>query len=117
LTTLEILQEARRLLAIPNGWHGFVRGGGCGVAYRNAKSEPCEVDDAVSLSILGAFDYQWEARAPFCGRDDVWAAFDVLDDLPELDIWSVKRWNDEPKRTQEEVLDLFDRAIAKESEY
>jgi len=70
-------------------------------------------DDAASWSLLGAMVAVLEEEARLWGEmplDDLAAAMYALSGLIETE--SLAGWNDDPRRTQEAVLEMLDRAAA-----
>ena len=86
-----------------------------GADARNADGlevDPWE-DDATSWSLLGAMVAVLEEEARLWGEipvDDLAAALYALSGLIETE--SLADWNDDPRRTQEAVLEMLDRAAA-----
>jgi hypothetical protein len=84
-----------------------------GADARNADGlevDPWE-DDATSWSLLGAMVAVLEEEARLWGEmplDDLAAAMYALSGLIETE--SLADWNDDPRRTQEVVLEMLDRA-------
>lgn len=105
ITAHEILTKARELVAKPGGWtqgeFGRDKDG-----LRAVYSSP-----AVSFCAYGACI---EAAAKYDGADTrVWAsATDALTAQIKKAGVSITVWNDTPGRTQAEVVELFDKAIA-----
>ena len=105
-TTLDILRHARGL--IEQGWTqgAFARDAdGHGVNHRNSR--------AVCFCGVGAIRRAADdLRMP---RRLTAAAWKVLDDVcPDQELLAMG-WQDEPGRTQSEVLAMFDRAIEREA--
>jgi len=101
-TTIAILTNARAFIA--NGWcqgHSAYDADGCPI---NATSPR-----AVCFCIYGAFD-----ATGIILEDSVIELFKETNGLPQNK--PLSRWNDEPGRTQAEVLEAFDHAIAKAKE-
>jgi len=103
---LWLLRETRRRVA--ESW--------CrGADARNADGQEVEPweDDAVSWSLLGAMVAVLEQEARLWGEmplDDLAAAMYALSALIETE--SLADWNDDPRQTQEAVLEVLDRAAA-----
>lgn len=102
VSELEVLRGARQLIA--HGWtqHKYVRTAEDG--------ETTESDPRVAKwCILGALRHHERGRF-------VWGRFvcnlDALRRLERLCGNTLSAWNDAPGRTQAEVIDLLDRAIA-----
>jgi hypothetical protein len=103
---LQLLRETRRRVA--RSW--------CrGADARNADGlevDPWD-DDAASWSLLGAMVAALEEEADIWGEmplDDLAAAMYALSGLIETE--SLADWNDDPRQTQEAVLEVLDRAAA-----
>jgi len=103
---LRLLEDARSRVA--ESW--------CrGADARNADGlevDPWE-DGATSWSLLGAMVAVLEEEARLWGEmplDDLAAAMYALSGLMETE--SLADWNDDPRRTQEAVLEMLDRAAA-----
>jgi hypothetical protein len=103
---LSLLRETRRRVA--ESW--------CrGADARNADGlelDPWD-DDAASWSLLGAMVAVLEEEALLWGEmplDDLAAAMYALSELIETE--SLADWNDDPRQTQEAVLEVLDRAAA-----
>jgi hypothetical protein len=70
-------------------------------------------DEAASWSLLGAVVAVLEREASLAGElplSDLGAALFALADLIETD--SLVDWNDDPRQTQRNVIDVLDRAAA-----
>jgi hypothetical protein len=100
------LQDARNLVA--ESWcHGADARD-----VNGFEVDPWE-DDAASWSLLGAVVAVLEREASLAGElplDDLGAALYALADLIETD--SLVDWNDDPRQTQDNVLDVLDQAAA-----
>jgi hypothetical protein len=103
---LHLLRETRRRVA--ESW--------CrGADARNADGlevDPWD-DDAASWSLLGAMVAVLEEEARLWGEmplDDLAAAMYALSGLIETE--SLADWNDDPRQTQEAVVEILDRAAA-----
>jgi hypothetical protein len=103
---LQLLRETRRRVA--RSW--------CrGADARNADGlevDPWD-DDAASWSLLGAMVAALEEEADIWGEmplDDLAAAMYALSGLIETE--SLADWNDDPRQTQQAVLEVLDRAAA-----
>ena len=103
---LRLLEDARSRVA--ESW--------CrGADARNADGlevDPWD-DDAASWSLLGAMVAVLEEEGRLWGEmplDDLAAAMYALSGLIETE--SLAGWNDDPRRTQEAVLEMLDRAAA-----
>lgn len=94
MTPLEILTEARRILTPPGAWR---QGGSIFGADSDGK---CCANAALYVAQGGLEADRTEARL---------AARALLLAVVRTD--ALVTWNDEPDRTQEEVLAVFDRAI------
>jgi hypothetical protein len=100
-SVVEVLTKARALVA-----QGHCKG----AAARAANGRPVRVNEpgACSWCALGAM---WASES----WEHVENAKDTLRSvLGVRSIGSIGRWNDAPERTQAEVVDAFDRAIAAE---
>ena len=99
-TTLNILKRARILLTPPGAWtrRAFARG-------RDGELTTIGSETAVSWCSVGAL----EASA---WGEDRWSAQNHLMSATNIYGESLLMWNDNPGRTQEEVLAAFDKAIA-----
>jgi hypothetical protein len=103
---LRLLLDSRRLVA--ESWC-------CGADARDA--DGIEVDpwaaEAASWSLLGAMVATLEKQAVEDGElplDELAAALYALAELIETD--SLVDWNDDPRQTQDNVLDVLDQAAA-----
>ena len=67
--------------------------------------------DAVSWCAVGALDVPPRDRILFPGVDNPSMRAYMFLERNVLDHQDLVEWNNDPKRTQEEVVDLFDRAI------
>lgn len=96
--TLEVLRRARELLTPPGNWtqEEFAK---------TTAGEPCDpcVVEAACWCSEGAIRAV-RARGRFGPTNAFGALYRIVGD--------VVGWNDEPERTQAEVLEAFDRAIA-----
>lgn len=116
MTTLEVLQEARRRLASPDSW--------CQYSYAmNAvgKHVTPVSPEATRWCLTGAVESV--AQSPFFGEvpkecaDALGVLCHCLSRSPPRmrgRAFGLVGWNDQPDRTHEEVLDLLDLAIAKQ---
>jgi hypothetical protein len=105
-TGLRLLQEARRLVA-----ESWCRGADARDAEGN-EVEPWD-DAAASWSLLGAMVAVLEAEAARGGElplSELGSALYALANLIETE--SLVDWNDDPRRTQDNVLAVLDRAAA-----
>lgn len=100
MTPLDGLKEARRL--VEAGWTQ-------GVAARDHEGQPVapQSSTAVCFCVLGAISRV--TRSSVSMFNIILKTFDAV--VPG-DGWATEKWNDAPGRTQTEVLDAFDRAIA-----
>jgi hypothetical protein len=100
MTTLEVLKAARELIATPDKWSQ-------GAMARNADGRPvwAAANDAVCFCAEGAIQ---RAGAGMFNR-----AFNVVVDLVETGD-PLHRFNDASTTSHEDILALFDRAIAAE---
>jgi hypothetical protein len=98
-TTIEILKEARELIAKEGGWtQGWYARDADGAETLSSS------EAAVCFCIIGAFRR--------VSHDEIGHAQYALSQL--LDGWSIPTFNDAPGRTQAEVVAKFDEAIAAE---
>lgn len=86
----DVLREARGLIA-KHGW--------CRNVYKNAFGEMCAAGAIRCAS--GDSKVKFEARGFLCAA---------------INGASITQWNDRPRRTKEQVLEAFDRAIARAAE-
>ena len=104
MSTVDLLKAARARIERPEAWTQVE-------SARDASGHPVGSTraDAVCWCILGALSYAGAAGA-------------LGDDGPPLrelratlggDLVSISEWNDAPDRTHAEVIDLFDRTIAR----
>lgn len=105
MSVLTTLTEARRLIEDPSHWTR-------GAAARTASDMPVRTSDRKAVSFCAVGTLQ-----KVTGDEDYLSlgaqsreAFFVLQ--AALNDWDVIGWNDAPYRTHEEVLALFDDAIA-----
>lgn len=113
-TTKQILIDARALIAAKNGWmRGELKDGNCYCAVGAiAAARGIDFDD---LDMHDA-DYDvliYDNRHPafFALADEIPHFLRRYNDLyPASELWN---WNDDHRRRQEDVVALFDRAIAK----
>lgn len=97
MDTREVLIAARALIA--KGWtQGYLARDERGLVTRPSG------DEAVCWCCIGAL-----SAVAKCGP--IWSAVDALSGAVG-GAGQIARWNDAPKRTQAEVLEAFDRAIA-----
>jgi hypothetical protein len=100
-SVLEVLEQARKLL-VEVGWtqHAFAR---------NSRGHILESNDptAVCYCALGAVFYISPSGSPLAG-----AAYKRLNAV--IDGRDIVRWNDSPERKKEDVLEVYDKAIAQE---
>jgi hypothetical protein len=91
----DVLQRAADLIARPGAWTQgeFARG----KTGRPVKTRDC----AVCLCVIGAIDVASGARPGTEANDD---ALRVLAWEVGCSLWDIAVWNDEPERTQEEVV-------------
>ena len=106
-TPLDVLKAARELISDPAKW---TKGG-----YAFAGEAPTDIKDpaATCFCTLGAV-----ARVSDLSTSDVVGEqlLITLGGDPEFEDATIvvgDEWNDDPKRTHAEVLDLFDRTIAR----
>ncbi len=113
-TTLEILKAARALVAKPNGW---IRGSW---AAKRVGGKVATTADWPALIRRGRYNCYCAAGAVYRVSDDDDSsrrAFRALvgSDPPSWDAGSeLIDWNDRPRRTQKQVVALFDKAITAE---
>jgi hypothetical protein len=103
---LELLRETRRRVARSWCRDADARNGD------GLEVDPWD-DDAASWSLLGAIVAVLEEEACLWGEmplDDLAAAMYALSGLIETE--SLADWNDDPRQTQEAVLEILDRAAA-----
>ena len=104
-TVLTVLSDARALLAEPGVWTqtSFAR---------DAQGQPCESSspEACQFCALGAIERAEHTRYGFAMH---WSASReaLVAALPQGALDSVMVFNDNPTRTVDEVLALFDRAV------
>lgn len=99
-TTIEILKEARRRI-IEKGWSQ-------GALYRDFKGEPIIFSKGrviCSFCTMGAVLFSSKGMNSYYTD----RALEVLERFVPDGL--IPRWNDDPTRTKEEVIALFDRAI------
>jgi len=102
LTTIAVLREAKAVLE-RNGWHqGWFYMDLPGVSYSE-----CPVCLRGAVNVAASGDPVDSSPVP----DEVWAA--LMAALPEDAFGAIAGWNDEPERTQAEVLALLDAAVAR----
>ena len=109
MTTLKILKAAHDLLAVPGTWIQ------CREALdKNGFSTLPDAEDATCWCALGAIRRVQGGTTPYAQ-----VLLRLITSMPHkpkgdrlADI--VLDWNDQPGRTQDEVLALFDKAIAAE---
>lgn len=106
----DVLIEARRLIAA--GW--------CQGGFARCDAGGCKIDDpaATHFCIVGALraaGYRVTRGAP---NRTLAAELLVSQAMTGLEIYAVNLvlWNDRPGRTQEEVLALLDRALARQED-
>lgn len=94
MTTLDVLIAARELVARPGGW--------C--------QEIDHLDDYGTVAHCAQGAIAWARPSIAAGR----AALDALSVVVGTDYPAISDWNDDPSRTQAEVVAAFDRAIERE---
>ena len=110
-TAAAILSEARGLLV--SGWSR-----GAQARDRAGNVVPAWSEDARSWSLLGALLASWQRQDEDLDVDFVAHAIDAraLGDATQAigevtGTAAIERWNDDPARTQDEVLATIDRAL------
>lgn len=123
-TALVLLRSARHLLRNPGSWTQRVH-------TRNALGQPCYRDG----NDISLFSETWVARNPetglwhpcgppvsrcllgaLCAAARGGFILEAVQELTQtlgIDSGTLSQWNDEPSRTQEEVLDLLDKTLAR----
>lgn len=110
MTTVEFLKETRAKLA-----QGWTQGE---FACKDGVPTDASALDSDCWCVVGALGHvallhgDYDMPAKFAARSALVEAIGVS----EFEGWgfSLSRWNDDPARTQDEVLALFDKAIAAE---
>lgn len=112
MTTLQVLERARELIARPGGWTQ-------GAMARRADGSIAASLDPVSGcsfcaggAVLRATNERWEIDAGFTIQRAALISVKKAAGVALAD--AIACWNDDPDRTQAEVVDAFDRAIAAE---
>jgi hypothetical protein len=108
-TALGLLELARDRIA--RGWTQ-------GAEARDAGGEPTDPwrQNAVAWSLLGTVVASYEEiahREPDFGLDQLAVAMHRLAEFVDDD--SLARWNDQPERTQDDVLETLEQAVEAES--
>jgi hypothetical protein len=101
--TVRVLEEARRLL-LEKGWTQ-------GTFARDRKGDAIEFDSPRAACFCTSGAIMRVGESP--DRSAEFYAFRALRKF--LGDQTIAEWNDDPRRTREDVLGLFDRAIAAES--
>ena len=108
--THQILIEARKLIADPETWD-FGRGSrdkaGKLVGWLDKNAASFSTDSAVCIAAKGLPSW------PPCGEALAALRAETGDDNGYNDVTALSLFNDHPDRTHAEVLDLFDRTIAR----
>lgn len=104
MTTREVLIAARGRIA-----RGFIKGG----AFLDANGNPCGPLSAQACCSLGAMDAECVARSVHLPEGSWLGMYRPACDAFRAAIGTdnVIDWNDDPERTQADVLAAFDRAI------
>jgi hypothetical protein len=107
-TTVEILTKARDLLSKEGAW-----GQGYFAKTKKGKLVESRSKRAATFCMLGAiqrFDNEGQFRL---WSPEWYMAKKYVASAIRTSIDNIASWNDKPKRTQEQVINAFDKAIAK----
>ena len=102
MNTVEILRAARDKIAAPGGWTRLANA-------RDARGTrvPSQSPRAVCFCAIGAIGSQVELFG-----EEFWKAAKKVEEVIQgIGYHRIPDWNDHPSRTQEEVVEIFDRAI------
>lgn len=104
--TLDILKRARALLTPPGAWTQTA-------FARDRDGEPINADSeaAISWCSAGALEASKGGKTRWRAQNHLKSAISTSE-RSFVSEWSVLTWNDNPDRTQKEVLAAFDKAIA-----
>lgn len=109
MTVHDTLTRARALIAQPETWtqNAYARDSDGTPIVSNSP-------DAVCWCLTGAI-YRVITPGSYLGNPDYLAATDALSDALPAHVTSedLTVWNDTPRRTHQQILNLLDRAIAK----